>query len=183
MYFGRKHGGHSVWEEMKACVSLRSPPVPQHMRAGSLGKPHLQMERRTHWRVLSSAHTQREWLLLLFISLSRSRARCIPLSSKSWRNASEDRPQHHLFCRDGCWTVPGVRRGFGHLAMLHSWTPKGTYPRPFLSRTGVATTKPLHVGSALTLQQQESPQGKGHLSIPWADCVSLEKPLYHVMLE
>ena len=135
MYFGRKHGGHSVREEMKTCVSLWSLPVPQCTHAGCLGKPHLQMERRRHWRVLSSAHMQSEWLLLLFASLSCSRAICIPLSSRSWRNASEDRSQPHLFCRDGCWTVPGGRRGFGHPAVLLSWTD-GDLPLSFPEQNG-----------------------------------------------
>lgn len=151
MYSGRKHGGHSVPEEMKICVSLPSWPVPQHTRAGWLGKPRLQMGTRRHWRVLSLTHMQSEWLLILFASLSCSRVECIPLSSRSWRKASEDCPQPHLFCRNGYWTVLGNRRGFGHLAMLHSWTPTGTCPYPFLNRRGVATIKPLHVGHTWTL--------------------------------
>lgn len=165
MYFGRKHRGHSVQEEVKICISLRSLPVLQHTCTGCLGKPHLRMERRRHWRVLNTCRVNGCcYYLLLCLAAEQSVFLC-PLGAEGMHQKTA------LFCRNGCWTIPGGRRGFGRLAMLHSWTPTGTYPCPFLSRTGIATTKPLHAGQALTLQQHANPQGKGHLSILWADCV------------
>ena len=78
MYFGRKHGGGGIlrgkrWKHASACRACQCVQS-WHTHAGCLGKLHLQLERRSHWRVLSLAHTQSEWLLLLFVSLSCSRA-------------------------------------------------------------------------------------------------------------
>lgn len=133
MYFGRKHGGHSVQKEMKTCIRLWSLPVPQLAHVGSPGKPRLQREQ---WSTGESCpwHTHTEGMAAaLFTSLSCSRAVCILLLSRSWRNTSENGLQPLLFSRDGCWTVPGGGRGFGHLAKLHSQTPMGIYPHPLLA--------------------------------------------------
>lgn len=133
MYFGRKHGGHSVQKEMKTCIRLWSLPVPQLAHVGSPGKPRLQREQ---WSTGESCpwHTHTEGMAAaLFTSLSCSRAVCILLLSRSWRNTSENGLQPLLFPRDGCWTVPGGGRGFGHLAKLHSQTPMGIYPHPLLA--------------------------------------------------
>lgn len=102
MYFGRKHGGHYVQEEMKTCISLWSPPVPQLTHAGSPGKPHLQDgETEALEGPVLGTHTE-GMAAALDLSLSCSRAVCILLPSRSGRNTSEKRPQPLLFYTDRC---------------------------------------------------------------------------------
>lgn len=114
MYFGRKHGGHSVREEMKTCVSPWSLPALQHTHVGWPEKRDLQMERRRHWRVPCVASRRVDGCcsyLSPCLAAERGVLLCAPGAEGMGQKTA---PGPFLFVRVDVEMVHGARTGFGH---------------------------------------------------------------------